>query len=455
MKHVHFIGICGVAMSALAIAFKENGWKVTGSDAGFYPPVSTNLAEKRIDFYPGWHPEKIGKPDLVVVGNVVSSFNPEWLYVKEQKLTFKSYPEVIAEYFVKPNSVVCAGTFGKTTSTALLTWIFLNNGLNPSYMFGGLSQNQLPSAHLTESTWNILEGDEYKSARWDLRPKFSHYAPKHLLLTAVIWDHADIYKTEKDYFKAFQKLVDGIPSDGLLVVSDRVKNIKLPEKRITYGKGPDNDYVYGNITQNQEGITFTIFHEGKSYEIISPCLGEYMADNITACFALSYEMDLPVEKIIDYIKTFKGMKRRLEKRFTGEVTVIDDIAHSPIKAQSVLKTLREVYTGKIIAVFEPNTGNRTPESIPGYDGAFTEADEVIIPRLTKIKYDRNDARPLSGDELATIISQTQPNTSYIEEDGDVVKYLIGSVSPNSVIAFLGSHGFRGMIEDVVRQLVKI
>lgn len=451
-KHIHFIGICGVAMSALALTFKEQGWKVTGSDVGFFPPVSTHLEEHHIEFYAGWHPENMGKPDLVVVGNVASSFNPEWLYVKENKIKYRSYPEVIEEFFVKANSIVCAGTFGKTTSTALLTWIFLNNGFNPSYMFGGLSQNQIPAAHLTSSDWSILEGDEYKSARWDPSPKFSHYEPKHLLLTAVIWDHADIYKTEEAYRLEFQKLINKIPKDGLLIVSERVSMLTLPKNIITYGKGQSCKYKYGSIKETAAGIEFDIHHNGKVHKINSPCLGEYMADNITACFAMAEQLDIAPEKIIESIKTFVGMKRRLEKRLEGKITIFDDIAHSPAKARSVLETLRRVHSGQVVAVFEPNTGNRRAESIPGYDHCFDSATEVVIPRLTKIKHNEGDEKPLNGQELAAVISQTQPNTTYIDDDSELVRYLLKKDEPGTVIAFLGSHGFRGMIEDIVKNL---
>lgn len=448
MKHVHFIGICGVAMSALALTFKERGWKITGSDVGFYPPISTSLEEQQIDFYAGWHPERIGTPDLVVIGNVAGSTNPEWLYVQEKKLNYKSYPEVISDYFVKQESIVCAGTFGKTTCTALLTWIFLNSGHNPSYMFGGLSQNKLPAAHQTEGNYSILEGDEYKSARWDLRPKFFHYKPKHLLLTAVVWDHADIYKTEGDYIEVFQKLVK--EPKGVIIVSERVHNITLPEKVITYGISTDAVYRYSNVVESTKGIRFNIEHDGISHAVNSPCLGEYMADNITACFALAHELGLEPEKILESVKSFIGMKRRLEKRHDGKVVVIDDIAHSPAKAASVLKTIRKIYPGKIFAVFEPNAGNRQSAAVPGYQNAFKDADEVIIPRLTKIKQDPTDEKSLEGDEVATIIKATQPNTTYFENDGELLKYLIKKAPPSGVIVFLGSHGFRGMIEEVVK-----
>ncbi len=437
-------------MSALALAFKEKGWKVTGSDVGFYPPVSTSLEEHQIDFYAGWHPEKIGKPDLVVVGNVAGSTNPEWLYVQKTKLNFKSYPEVIAEFFVKQESIVCAGTFGKTTTTALLTWIFLNSGQNPSYMFGGLCQNKLPSAHLADGKCSILEGDEYKSARWDLRPKFDHYRPKHLLLTAVQWDHADIYKTEKDYLGVFQQLVK--KPKGILIVSERVQNISLPKNIITYGTSGTASYQYSDVDELPTGIRFNINHGDKTYAVISPCLGEYMADNITGCFAMANELGISPLKILESVKSFIGMKRRLEKRHTGKVTVIDDIAHSPAKAATVLKTLRKIYSGKIFAIFEPNTGNRRSESVQGYEGTFNSADEVIIPRLTKLKQENTGEKLLEGEDLAAIIIKSQPNTRNIDDDGALVKYLIKKAEPGSVIVFLGSHGFRGMIEEVVKNV---
>src|SRR3989339_306129 len=178
-KSIHFIGICGVAMGGLAMAMKQAGWHVTGSDVGIYPPISTYLKEQGVKYYTGWHPERIGKPDLVVVGNVAGSENSEWQYAQEKKLHYVSYPELIAKYFVKPNSIVCAGTYGKTTTAALLSWILTQAGMEPSYMFGGLAVNDgFPSASLGEmlkgipplgtglgrndnQNWSVLEGDEY------------------------------------------------------------------------------------------------------------------------------------------------------------------------------------------------------------------------------------------------------------------------------------------------------
>ncbi|MFH1291657.1 MAG: Mur ligase family protein [bacterium] len=459
-QHIHFIGICGVAMSALAIAFHKKNWKVTGSDAGFYPPVSTNLQKTGIDFYSGWHVEKMcsnGDPDLVVVGNVASSNNPEWQYVKEHGLNYKSYPEVIAEFFVAKNSIVCAGTYGKTTTSTLLSWILSRAGHNPSYMFGGLAVNHnFDSAGLgkeDKKDWSVLEGDEYKTARWDNSPKFTHYSPTHLLLTAVQWDHADVFPTEESYFDAFKKLAQSIPNNGLAVVSENVKEdfvAKFGCPVIKYGTS-NQDYQYQNLTQAKDGLKFEILHHNHKYQLFSPLLGGYMAENITACFAMACEIGIEPEQIIKYIAEFQGIKRRLEKRSKIEINVFDDIAHSPAKAGFTLQTLRQAYAhSQIYAVFEPNTGNRRPQSAHGYSNAFINTDQVIIPRLTKVKINQDDPdRPMDGKKLAEVIAQTHANVKYIEDDQKLLDYLKTKTQPGDVVVFLGSHGFRGMIEEFV------
>jgi UDP-N-acetylmuramate: L-alanyl-gamma-D-glutamyl-meso-diaminopimelate ligase len=203
-KHIHFIGICGVATSALAIAFHNAGYKVTGSDKGFFPPVSDELEKHKINFYAGWHPENMGNPDFVVVGTASGTQNPETNFAKENNIPIYSYPEAIGKFFVKEYSIVTTGTWGKTSSTALLSFIFEQAKLNPSYMFGGISLSHESSAKLTDTKYSIFEGDEYKSSPTDTTPKFVYYKPTHLLLSAVSWDHADLYPTEESYFNVFK-----------------------------------------------------------------------------------------------------------------------------------------------------------------------------------------------------------------------------------------------------------
>lgn len=486
-------------MGALAVLWKKKGWKVTGSDVGFYPPISTHLKKHNIAYYAGWHPEKIGKPDLVVVGNVAGSENPEWLAVQANKIPYVSYPELIAQNLVKKNSIVCAGTYGKTSSTVLLSWILKETGYNPAYMFGGLSLNLEESAdNPDDSEWSILEGDEYKTSRWDNKAKFFSYKPTHLLLTDIQWDHADVYSTEASYFEAFEKLVKMIPTNGLIVVSEKlspvilngVKNPLNPNFKGSFVNTQDDnerpriirygtqsgEYIYQNIKQTKDGLIFDILHQDKKYSLQIPIIGEYMAENICGCFALASEIGIEPEKIVSALQKFKGIKRRLEKRGTiNGADVFDDIAHSPIKAKYTLETLHHLYchsdaTGgisipttnrqrsltavrddkpKIFAIFEPNTGNREQSAIPQYDQAFDLADTVIIPRLTKLKIKPGE-KIIEGKELAEIISHTHKNVKYIEDDEELIKFIKQNTQTNDAIVFLGSHSFRGMIDELVK-----
>ncbi len=481
-KHIHIVGICGVATSALAIAFHERGVRVTGSDKGFYPPVSTYLDEHHIKYHAGWHPEKIkeyGKPDIMIVGGIGTSLtNPEIIYAKENSIPFYPYAEILERYFIKKNSIVIAGTWGKTTSSSLLSFILIQASMNPSYFTGGLSLSH-PTGVLTDADWSVVEGDEYQVAIYDKRPKFVYYHPTHLMLTAVSWDHADLYPTEKKYFEAFERLVKEVPGSGLLVICDDDLGIrqvieeaigntpkKLAERHIvSYGKTTNANYYYHDIKSTKKGLAFKITTKLKgkiqTYEIYTPMLGRFNAENITGCFAMAMNIGIPAEKIIGAIQDFKGIKRRFEKRLDGEIdsvskngiTVFDCHAPTPEKAYSILETLREVYDKKIVAIYEPNIGGRRRETASQYKGAFEMADMVIIPKLTKLKVADGDTNlPMEGDELVDIISKTHTNTKYKDNDDGVVSFAVSHVERGDVIVFMGSHGFRGMIEAVVEEL---
>ena len=490
-KHVHFVGICGVAMSALAGAFHKKGWNVTGSDKGFYPPVSTYLTEAGIPYYAGWHPEKMAwkdavgtehLPDLVIAGTAAGTQNPEIAYATEHHIPIKFDSEIRGEYFAKKNSIVCAGTWGKTSSTALLSHILIEAGLDPSFVIGGLSLST-DSAHLGDSDWSVIEGDEYKSSPWDIRPKFAHIKTTHLLLTAVSWDHADVYPTEASYFDVFEKYIQSLPPTGLIVAESddagarRViahapcRVVSYGEKDIVEKTAPGTapispDYKYHSIEHTKNGLSFFIDTntntKGKktTYKITCPILGRYNADNITGCFAMACEIGIPADKIIAAIASFKGIKRRLEKRYEGDITILDCHAPTAEKAASVLESIREVYDKKIVVIFEPNIGGRQRESIAKYDHAFHKADTVLLPRFTKLKISAEELsgekkQPVDGQELAAYISTTHPHTLYIEDDTALVKAALQEAEEKGdVIAFLGSHGFRGMIEETVQAAIE-
>ena len=462
-QRVHVIGICGVATSALAIALHNQGVVVTGSDKGFFPPVSTELEKHGVSFYAGWHPElmiKNGIPDAVIIGTASGSQNPETLYATEHKIPMYSFAKAIGEFFAKENSIVCVGTWGKTSSTALLSFILEHAQFDPTYMFGGVSLSHESSARLSNSAWSVFEGDEYKSGPTDPTPKFAYYKPTHLLLTAVSWDHADLYPTEPEYFAAFDKLISTLSSRGFIVgCADHMGALRVLNtftgKKILYGREgtPNATYTYSAVMQSKEGLDLEIQNDADHWHIHSPMLGTYQAENITGCFAFARELGIPAEKIIEAIASFKGLKRRLEKRLEGDITILDDIAHSPEKASAVLATLRQIYDGKIITIFEPNIGGRERSAASKYDNAFKNSDIVIIPRLTKLKVSESvSEQPIEGLELTKIILRTHQNATYISSDEELVQYLKTHTKKGDCIAFLGSHGFRGMIEESVKMI---
>ena len=320
-------------------------------------------------------------------------------------------------------------------------------------MFGGLALNLENSADDLGGQWSVLEGDEYKTSRADSEAKFFHYHPTHLLLTAIQWDHADVYPTEESYLNAFKKLIEGLPQNGLLVLSEKILNIKtldIQYPTITYGQSPNCDYQYSDIQTDTSGLTFKIKHQSTIYVLLSEMLGHYNADNICAAFAMANSIGIDADTIIKSISKFKGLKRRLERRgqTNNGAAVFDDIAHSPIKAKSTLETLRSIYKNKLTVVFEPNTGNRQPQTAPFYNKAFNDADEIIIPRLTKIK-STADSQHLDGSELTKVIQKYHNNVQYIDNDETLIRYLQSNFTDGDCIAFLGSHGFRGMIEILI------
>ncbi len=450
-KHIHIIGICGVATSAIAIAFQKAGWKVSGSDKGFFPPVSTELEKHNINFYAGWHPENIGKPDVVMIGGGgTSPNNPEVIYANENKIPIYPFAEILEKYFIKSNSIVTVGTWGKTTISSLLSYVLIQANFNPSYFTGGLSLSHDTGA-LSDSDWSIVEGDEYQVSISDKRPKFVFYHPTHLLLTSVAWDHADLYPTEDSYFQTFSDLVSKSTIKKIVACIDNVgvKKVLNNKTVITYGKDDTADYKYHSISHTRNGISFTVDNNGKSYNIKSPMIGRFNVENITGCFTMAIEIGISPEIIINSIADFKGIKRRFEKRYEdSSKTVFDCHAPTADKVASVLESLREIYSEKITAIFEPNIGGRQRSSAHLYKDVFKNVDTVVIPRLTKLKIGEGEL-PMDGHELSEEIKKSHSDVRFIEDDIDLVKQAILS---GDIIVFLGSHGFRGMIEETIKAL---
>src|SRR5271165_2875417 len=317
IKSVHFVGIGGTAMASAAAAMQEKGFGVTGSDQNVYPPMSTFLAERKIEVMNGYAERNLAyKPSLVVIGNAISRGNPEAEYVLDHKLAYCSLPELIKHFFIRgKRSLVVAGTHGKTTTTSLLAWVFEHNGLNPSFLIGGIPNNFGEGARFTDSPWFIIEGDEYDTAFFDKRSKFVHYLPEVAIINNLEFDHADIFENLAAIQLAFKRFINLIPRNGQLLANGDDPNLApllnvthCPVKR--FGLGEGNAWRAERIVL---APTVTEF-EMPSFKFRLNLLGELNVRNALAVVACARHCGLKNNQIQAAFDTFKGIKRRMELR---------------------------------------------------------------------------------------------------------------------------------------------
>jgi UDP-N-acetylmuramate: L-alanyl-gamma-D-glutamyl-meso-diaminopimelate ligase len=462
-KKAYFIGIAGKAMSALANSFGEQGWEVLGSDhKGIYPPVSTYLQEKGLKYTEGYSEKNLpSEVDLVVVGRsplMIDPQNPEYLKAKKQRFTVKSYPEVVREYLVKENSVVVAGTYGKTTITALLSYILEKAGLNPCFLIGGIPLNFENGVRITDSNFSVVEGDEPPALFKGDPSKFMFYKPKYLVLTATIYDHPEVFKTEKEYRQAFIDLVKLLPKDGLIVYNKENTSPRVLEnfsgKKISYSfNDPSCDYFVSEVSFGQM-TSFKI-----KGEVLKTCLlGKHNLENICAAFALASELGIKNEIIAEATAQFKGVKTRLEFLGTAGGRIFYwDFAQHPAKVKGTLEALRTHFPDKkIIGVYDPKTtGLKYKESLGWFKDSFKQADEVIVAKVGFIK-DVPAEQRVSGKDLVEAISRSQRKCFYEPFSEKITEYLISNTKKGDIVVFMSSGGmdFTNFIKKTVKEINK-
>src|SRR5437667_7859682 len=360
IRSIHFVGICGTAMASTAAAMRDKGVQVSGSDQNVYPPMSTFLAERRIEVISGYAEQNLAhKPDLVVIGNAISRGNPEAEAVLERKLRYCSLPELLKEFFIRgKRSLVVSGTHGKTTTTSLLTWVFEHNGLNPSCLSGGIPSNLGQGARFSESEWFIIEGDEYDTAFFDKRSKFVHYLPEVAIVNNLEFDHADIFDNLPAVQLAFKRFFNLIPRNGLLLangddpaLSPVLENVPCPLRR--FGFEAPNDCRVSDIHLEPSFSKFTL--DRVHFKI--PLVGELNVRNAAGVAACALHCGLSDQQIQSAFDSFQGIKRRMETRgSSGGVTVIDDFGHHPTAIRETLRALKVKFPGRRLwALFEPRS----------------------------------------------------------------------------------------------------
>jgi len=457
IQSVHFVGICGTAMASTAAAMQDKGVKVTGSDQNVYPPMSTFLVERKIEVMSGYAEHNLAhKPDLIVIGNAISRGNPEAEYALDHKLRYCSLPELLKEFFIRgKRSLVVTGTHGKTTTTSLLAWVFEHNGLNPSYLIGGIPNNLGQGARFTESEWFIIEGDEYDTAFFDKRSKFVHYLPETGIINNLEFDHADIFRDLEAIQTSFKHFIRLIPRNGLLLGNGDDTNLApllnvnhCPVKR--FGLGEANAVRAFNMRYGPTATEFEI----PSFKFHINLVGELNVRNALAVVACAKHCGLKKQQIQSAFATFKGIKRRMEVRgIAGGVTVLDDFGHHPTAIRETLRALRIKYPQqRLWAIFEPRS-NTTRRNVFQNElaSAFADADAVVVSQVARLELLAPEER-LNPEKLMQDLKNAGKNSAYLPDVDAIVAHVANGAQGGEVVCVFSNGGFGGIHGKLLERL---
>jgi UDP-N-acetylmuramate: L-alanyl-gamma-D-glutamyl-meso-diaminopimelate ligase len=466
-RHIHLSGICGTAMASLAGLLQLQGHRITGSDKAAYPPMSDLLHELGISILEPYAEANLDPvPELVVIGNALSRGNPEVERVLDERLPFTSLAALLREEFLLGReSLVIAGTHGKTTTTSMLAWIYQvaakeNPKLEPSFLIGGVAENFGTSFQLRPTRTFIIEGDEYDTAFFDKGPKFLHYFPDALILTHVEFDHADIYADLEAVKTAFKRLVNLIPRRGLLVAYDGSANVTECISHAfcsieRYGFGDASDWQLRNLRHVDDRSRWEVWHKGTLWaELEMQLAGEHNALNATAAAALAAGQGVSKESIQTALATFMSVKRRLEVRAVIDgVTIIDDFAHHPTAIRETLRALRSVYPqSRLWAVLEPRS-NTLRRKVLEFElvESLRLADRVVLAGVYQQQKIADNERLHPEDVVRALNSAGTP--AELRPD---VESIIDTIAPQlqsgDVVAILSNGGFDGIYEKLPARL---
>jgi UDP-N-acetylmuramate: L-alanyl-gamma-D-glutamyl-meso-diaminopimelate ligase len=466
-RHIHLTGICGTAMASLAGLLQLQGHRITGSDSAAYPPMSDLLRSLGIPILEPYSESNLDPaPDLVVIGNALSRGNPEIEYVLDKRIPFTSMSALLREEFLAGReSLVIAGTHGKTTTTSMLAWIYQvasreNPALEPSFLIGGVAENFGTSFHLRPTRTFIIEGDEYDTAFFDKGPKFLHYFPDALILTHVEFDHADIYADLEAVNVAFKRLVNLVPRRGLIVAFDGSANVTECVSRAfckveRYGFTAEADWQLRNL-RHEEGLTrWQLWHNGTLWsELEMQLAGEHNALNASAAAALAFGQGIAKDAIVAALASFKSVKRRLEVRAQiGGITIIDDFAHHPTAIRETLRALRSVYPkARLWAVLEPRS-NTLRRKVLEHElvASLRLADRVVLAGVYQQQRIPDVERLHPEDVVHALNAAGTPAELHPGVDA-IIDSLLPQLQSGDVVAILSNGGFGGIYEKLPERL---
>ncbi|MEE2787610.1 MAG: Mur ligase family protein [Myxococcota bacterium] len=464
VERIHLIGIAGSGMGAFACMLQEAGFEVRGSDQNVYPPMSDILSARGIQWMESWRPEHLDwTPELVIVGNVCRSDNPEAVEAEARGIPCVSFPQALSDLFlVDRTPVVITGTHGKTTTTTLTTYLLHRCGLEPGMLVGGVAQN-FGKTYLIGASGApfVVEGDEYDTAFFDKGPKFLHYRPKIAVLNNIEFDHADIYDDLDEIIENFDRLMNILGPDTVLLANGDdplvMARAEQAEGRVvTYGFREGVHLRAIDVQPGPTGCRFTLMRGGKVIgDVQSPMAGRHNVWNTLAAFGACFELGLPFEVVVAGLPGFKGaQKRQEEKGEINGVLVIDDYAHHPTAIRETLAALRHRYPGRRMwGVYEPksNTARRNIHQ-RAYTESFDAADEVLLAKPYVKKDGLSQAEMLDVDALVKAISARGTPARYRPDVDGVLDYLLANTAPGDVVVIMANSGFGGLNQKLLAGL---
>jgi UDP-N-acetylmuramate: L-alanyl-gamma-D-glutamyl-meso-diaminopimelate ligase len=463
VSHIHLLGIGGSAMAPFAGMLAERNFRVTGSDTGVYPPASNLLRALGITWNDGYREENLQPaPDLSVIGNAISRGNPELERILDEKIPYRSMPQILEEYFLPGHtSIVVAGTHGKTTTTAMLAWIFQTAGRRPDFLIGGVAPNFGDRSYgLGGGEEFIIEGDEYDTAFFDKAPKFLHYHPDELILTSLEYDHADIYPDLASIALQFQRLVNLVPRRGRILMWGESAELREATAKAfcpveTFGLTPECDWCAGDILWQDEATEFRVAYRRREVTRIRiPVAGRHNVLDALAAVALAYGRGVECEAIERALATFQSVRRRMEiKGEAGGVLVVEDFAHHPTAIRLTLEAARTRWPGrKIWAAVEPrsNTMRRKifQDALPD---ALSLADAVLFGPVNRAQLLAEEDR-LSPEAIGAAVRARGADAKAFSSADEIAGHLAAHAGSGDLILIMSNGSFDGLTTKLLEKL---
>jgi len=456
--HIHILGICGTFMGGLAVLARNAGHTVTGCDAGVYPPMSTQLEAQGIKLIEGWGVEQLDlKPDLFVVGNVVTRGNPLMEEILNRGLPYTSGPQWLGEHVLNGKWVLAvAGTHGKTTTSSMLTWLLEDAGMNPGFLIGGVPLNFGVSARLTDSSFFVIEADEYDTAFFDKRSKFVHYRPRTAVLNNLEFDHADIFADLAAIETQFHHLVRTVPGIGRVVSNGREAALDRVLARGCWSEverfGVDGGW---QALPAEDGVPiderFAVYHNGERVGVVDwQVQGEHNRMNAIAAIAAARHIGVPPAQAAKSLSTFRNVKRRMEVRGSVDgVTVYDDFAHHPTAIQTTVAGLRTRIgrdNTRILAVLEPRSNTMKLGVMKAQlPASLVDADLVF-------GYGAPTGKDALGWNLAEALAPMGDKAQAFNDIDALVKAVVEAARPGDQVLVMSNGGFGGVHQKLLDAL---